>query len=597
MARRRSAGLGRDGRGIAMSDSGQEPEVTETTDTGRVRASGTLPPSRARAPWRTLGRRRHAARGARPRWAEAARRWIATRFHTAMTTMTTTLALRHTMRTARILRPLVIGVLALNLIHLHGALRLHSVLPGVTAPPSLAFPTVTIDPASALVTGLVIGLLCLLPRWLLGTRAQALAARPAVRAPLAGAQGGAQSGASTPSSFQGSGGWGPSTPPSPGMGSVPPAAPPQGRSPQGAPPISPIGESGAGIDPETGYPAVPVPWWRETPLSPRSLERLRALESDLSARIVGQEEAIREVARTIHTAALGMNDETKPIATFLFPGPTGVGKTELVRVLAEILNGDPESMVRLDMSEFTDAKHDAWKLYGAQESFQASSAEGGQLTRAVLHNKYSLILLDEIEKADIAIYDKFLQVWSAARMTTGQGVVVPFKHSLFFLTTNIAQAAINAHRDEPDAIKAIVKREVMTYLKPEIVNRLDKIVPFRHLSKDEIDLITRREFARVAARIVAAPNSQVVLEATDVAIDALAVRGYDPDMGARPVKRALQDNVSDALASAIIHGQVQRGDRVSLDYRDGAFHFDVVEQAPDAPPAQGRVRGRGGRRH
>ncbi|MBS1716043.1 MAG: ATP-dependent chaperone ClpB [Armatimonadetes bacterium] len=307
-------------------------------------------------------------------------------------------------------------------------------------------------------------------------------------------------------------------------------------------------------------------------------QKLIELEGHLEKRVVGQDEALRLLADAIRRARAGISDPNRPVGSFLFLGPTGVGKTETARALAEFLFNDERAMVRIDMSEYGE-KHAVARLIGAPPGY-VGYEEGGQLTEAVRRRPYSVVLLDEVEKAHPEIFNVLLQVLDDGRLTDGQGRTVDFKNTVVIMTSNIGSHHYGEgflSGDEFDAVRARVMEELRAHFRPEFINRLDDIVVFRSLGVNEIRKIVRIQVAALAGRLA---DRQVQLELTDEALTHLATAGYDPVYGARPLKRAIQKEVMNPLAVRLLSGEVRDGQRVVVDFKDGGFVFQAESPAP-----------------
>ena len=311
-------------------------------------------------------------------------------------------------------------------------------------------------------------------------------------------------------------------------------------------------------------------------------EKLLNLETELHHRVVGQEEAISAVADAIRRNRAGLNDEKKPIGSFLFLGTTGVGKTELAKALAEFLFDDENNMTRIDMSEYQE-RHSVSRLVGAPPGYVGYD-EGGQLTEAVRRRPYSVVLLDEIEKAHPDVFNTLLQVLDDGRLTDNKGRVVNFKNSIIIMTSNLGSHIIqeNFENITDDNVKEVVEKtkdEVFTLLKqtlrPEFLNRIDEIVLFQPLTKKEIGKIVHfqlRAFNKMLEK------RGIFMTATEDAIDYLTKKGYDPSFGARPLKRVLQQEVLNRLSKEILAGKINDGDRITLDYfEESGLVFRPVE--------------------
>lgn len=315
-------------------------------------------------------------------------------------------------------------------------------------------------------------------------------------------------------------------------------------------------------------------------------EKLLNLETELHHRVVGQEEAISAVADAIRRNRAGLNDEKKPIGSFLFLGTTGVGKTELAKALAEFLFDDENNMTRIDMSEYQE-RHSVSRLVGAPPGYVGYD-EGGQLTEAVRRRPYSVVLLDEIEKAHPDVFNTLLQVLDDGRLTDNKGRVVSFKNSIIIMTSNLGSNIIQerfdaAQRDKDDNIDfetlEATKEEVFGLLKqslrPEFLNRIDEVVLFQPLSKSEIGKIVNFQLRGFNQML---EKRNIILTATEDALKYLTNKGYDPTFGARPLKRVLQQEVLNRLSKEILAGKINDGDRITLDYfEESGLVFRPVE--------------------
>ncbi|MCT7328238.1 ATP-dependent chaperone ClpB [Ralstonia mojiangensis] len=301
-------------------------------------------------------------------------------------------------------------------------------------------------------------------------------------------------------------------------------------------------------------------------------EKLLKMEDRLHERVVGQDEAVRLVSDAIRRSRAGIADENKPYGSFLFLGPTGVGKTELCKALAGFLFDSEDHLIRIDMSEFME-KHSVSRLIGAPPGY-VGYEEGGYLTEAVRRKPYSVVLLDEVEKAHPDVFNVLLQVLDDGRLTDGQGRTVDFKNTVIVMTSNLGSQLIQQMATEPaDVIKGAVWQEVKTHFRPEFLNRIDEVVVFHALDQRNIESIARIQLKRLSARLA---QMDLALEISDEAVAKLASAGYDPVFGARPLKRAIQQQLENPVARMILEGKFAPKDVVPVDYRDGAFSFERV---------------------
>ncbi|NPA54352.1 MAG: AAA domain-containing protein [Aquificae bacterium] len=324
--------------------------------------------------------------------------------------------------------------------------------------------------------------------------------------------------------------------------------------------------------------------WTGIPLSKlkeEEMQRLLKLEEELHKRVVDQEHVIKTVAEAIRRARAGLSDPRKPQASFMFLGPTGVGKTETAKALAEVLFGDEDALIRLDMSEFKE-EHSVAKLIGAPPGY-VGYEEGGKLTEAVRRKPYSVILLDEIEKAHPRVFDLFLQVLDDGRLTDSKGRTVNFRNTIIIMTSNIGSQYLTVIPfDAPEDVvekefeiaKEKVLEEVKNYFRPEFLNRLDDILVFKPLLKKELLQIVDLMLKQLNARLI---DKDIHLEATDAAKELIAKLGYDPVYGARPLRRAIQKYVETPLSEKILAGEIKPGDIVVLDVENGELVFKKKE--------------------
>ena len=295
-------------------------------------------------------------------------------------------------------------------------------------------------------------------------------------------------------------------------------------------------------------------------------EKLLSLESALGARVVGQETAVEAVANAIRRNRAGLSDPNRPIGSFLFLGPTGVGKTELCRTLAAFLFDSDEAMVRIDMSEFME-KHSVARLIGAPPGYVGYD-QGGYLTEAVRRRPYSVVLFDEIEKAHADVFNVLLQVLDDGRLTDGQGRTVDFRNTVIIMTSNLGSHLIQEmNYDDYEAMKLAVMEIVSAHFRPEFINRIDETVVFHALGKEHMQGIATIQLARLRKRLA---ERELGLEISPAALAQLVEVGYDPVFGARPLKRAIQTHLENPLAQRILAGDFVPGSTVHVDYQDGA---------------------------
>ncbi|MEN6357818.1 MAG: ATP-dependent chaperone ClpB [Armatimonadota bacterium] len=316
------------------------------------------------------------------------------------------------------------------------------------------------------------------------------------------------------------------------------------------------------------------------------IEKLVHMEQRLGERVIGQEMAIVAISNAVRRARAGLQDPNRPIGSFIFMGPTGVGKTELARALAEFLFDDERAMIRIDMSEFME-KHSVARLIGAPPGY-VGYEEGGYLTEHVRRRPYSVILFDEIEKAHQDVFNILLQILEDGRLTDGQGRTVDFKNTVIIMTSNIGSDAIREHnvlgfrggidqKTTDDKIKQTVMDALKASFRPEFLNRVDEIIVFNSLSEEHIKKIVDIQIALLKKRLA---DRHLDIELTDTAKDALAKDGYDPVYGARPLKRAIQREIQDKLAMELLEGKFKEGDRITVDANDkGEIVFEHAGQS------------------
>jgi ATP-dependent Clp protease ATP-binding subunit ClpB len=307
-----------------------------------------------------------------------------------------------------------------------------------------------------------------------------------------------------------------------------------------------------------------VAQWTGIPVS-RMLEgevqKLIHMEGRLRQRVVGQDDAISAVSNAVRRSRTGLQDPNRPIGSFIFMGPTGVGKTELARALAEFLFDDEQAMVRIDMSEFME-KHSVARLIGAPPGY-VGYEEGGTLTEAVRRRPYSIVLMDEIEKAHVEVFNILLQILDDGRLTDGHGRTVDFKNTVVIMTSNIgSQWIVDLGEKDYEEMRRRVMDAVRAHFKPEFLNRVDELVIFHGLGMEEIKAIVKIQTKKLQKRLL---ERHIQLELTDRAEEWLAKEGYDPAYGARPLKRVIQKQIQDQLALKILEGRFKEGDTVTVD--------------------------------
>jgi ATP-dependent Clp protease ATP-binding subunit ClpB len=294
------------------------------------------------------------------------------------------------------------------------------------------------------------------------------------------------------------------------------------------------------------------------------------MEEALSKRVVGQEEALKAVSNAIRRSRAGLSDPNRPNGSFLFLGPTGVGKTELCKTLAEFLFDTPDAMVRIDMSEFME-KHSVARLIGAPPGY-VGYEEGGYLTELVRRKPYSVILMDEIEKAHPDVFNILLQVLDDGRLTDGQGRTVDFRNTVIVMTSNLGSDIIQEMAGEENyaAMKSAVMEIVGTRFRPEFINRIDEAVVFHPLGRAQIRTISKIQIEHLYKRL---QDREIGFDISDEALDLLGEAGFDPVYGARPMKRAIQQQLENPLAQEILAGNFQAGDVIKVTVENDALKF------------------------
>jgi ATP-dependent Clp protease ATP-binding subunit ClpA len=310
-------------------------------------------------------------------------------------------------------------------------------------------------------------------------------------------------------------------------------------------------------------------------------EKLLKMEDRLHDRLIGQDQAVTAVSDAIRRARAGLKDPKRPIGSFIFLGPTGVGKTELARALAEFLFDDEQAIVRIDMSEYME-KFAVSRLVGAPPGY-VGYEEGGQLTEAVRRRPYQVVLFDEIEKAHADVFNVLLQLLDDGRLTDSQGRTVDFKNTVIIMTSNIgSQSLVDAAERGETAFDEAAQRvllQLREHFRPEFLNRVDEIIVFRPLTDEQLSKIVGLLLADTARRLA---EAQIEVEVTDAARARVAREGYDPNYGARPLRRAIQREIENPLARRILAGDFAAGDTVRIDVRDGEILFEKATSGADS---------------
>lgn len=307
-------------------------------------------------------------------------------------------------------------------------------------------------------------------------------------------------------------------------------------------------------------------------------QRLVHLEAELHERVIGQEEAVKAVARAIRRARSGLKSPKRPIGSFLFLGPTGVGKTELAKTLAESMFGSEENMIRVDMSEYME-KHSVSRLVGAPPGYVGYD-EAGQLTEKIRQKPYSVILLDEIEKAHPDVFNLLLQVFDDGHLTDGKGRKVDFRNTIIIMTSNLGATALRDEKavgfgavavtENHQAMESKILEELKKAFRPEFLNRIDETVVFHSLSKDNIREIVKLHAMDIVKRL---EDLEIEARVTDTAVDIIAESGFDPEYGARPIRRAIQKQIEDELSELLLNGSIKLGDRITIGGRGGSINI------------------------
>ena len=307
------------------------------------------------------------------------------------------------------------------------------------------------------------------------------------------------------------------------------------------------------------------------------------MEKVLHERVIGQDEAVSAIAKAIRRGRVGLKDPKRPVGSFIFLGPTGVGKTELCKALAQAMFGDENAMLRLDMSEYME-KHTVSKLIGSPPGY-VGFEEGGQLTEKVRRKPYSVVLFDEIEKAHPDVFNMLLQILEDGRLTDSQGRTVDFKNTVIIMTSNVGarlitekQNSLGFKKDDSEKdnsqkdIKELVMGELRNVFRPEFLNRVDDIIVFNKLTQDEIKQIAKKMLNTLAKRL---ENMDIKITFTDAAIAAIADKGFDDNYGARPLRRAIQSEIEDTLSEYMLDGRIKENSSVECDYKDDKFTFET----------------------
>jgi ATP-dependent Clp protease ATP-binding subunit ClpB len=314
------------------------------------------------------------------------------------------------------------------------------------------------------------------------------------------------------------------------------------------------------------------------------IQKLLRMEDELHRRVVGQDEAVQAVANAVRRSRSGLSDPNRPIGSFIFLGPTGVGKTELARALAEFLFDDERALIRIDMSEYQE-RHTVARLIGAPPGY-VGYEEGGQLTEAIRRRPYAVILLDEIEKAHTDVFNVLLQLLDDGRLTDGQGRTVDFRNTVLIMTSNLGSQIIQEMANRPfEEVQTRVMEVLRSHFRPEFLNRVDEIIVFRQLTQDQLARIVDIQLEQLRRRLA---ERKIELRVTEAARKLLAERGWDPVYGARPLKRTIQRLIQDRLAMLILEGRFKPGEVVEVDVKDGELSFaSVTSGEPEAARSGG----------
>ena len=338
-----------------------------------------------------------------------------------------------------------------------------------------------------------------------------------------------------------------------------------------------------------------VAMWTGVPvmqMAEEESQRLMRMEEELKQQIVGQEEAIQSIAKAVRRARAGLKDPKRPIGTFMFLGPTGVGKTELTKALAKFMFGSEEALIQLDMSEFME-RHTASRLVGAPPGY-IGYEEAGQLTEALRRRPYSIVVFDEVEKAHPEVHNMLLQIMEEGHLTDAKGRTVDFRNAIIVMTTNVGAEEIKKQtslgfqlkkdekteeRQSYEEMRKKLTESLKKVFRPEFINRLDSVIVFRSLNKDDIRQIVALELNKVTERLA---EHEIKLTATPAALNLLAEQGYDPEMGARPLRRTIQLRVEDQLSDGLLTGTFQESDTILVDVIEGEIVLTRQKKEPEA---------------
>ncbi len=331
--------------------------------------------------------------------------------------------------------------------------------------------------------------------------------------------------------------------------------------------------------------ATVVSEWTGVPLQQlekKESQRLLELEALLHERVVGQDEAVKAVSRAIRRARSGLKDPNRPIGSFMFLGPTGVGKTELAKALSEVMFGEEDALIRVDMSEFME-KYSTSRLIGSPPGYVGYD-EGGQLTEKIRQKPYSVILLDEVEKAHPDVFNLLLQVLDDGHLTDAKGRKVDFRNTIMIMTSNIGATQIRKEKNvgfnvqditkDHQAMQKRILEELKKAFRPEFLNRIDETVVFHSLTKDEVHAIVQIMSQSIVKRL---KEQDILVKITPAAVDVIGKVGFDPEYGARPLRRALQKEVEDRLSEALLGGEIHLGDQITVGASKGKITVNVRE--------------------